>query len=159
MARQFSWLERLPVTQEVSGSSPLRVAIYKMCIMPRQLSRQSRRLKIFVSVVRFRPKAPIIHLIIICWCGSMAEQLICNQQVVGSTPITSSIFLIYGVKLAGVAQLVEQLIRNQQVEGSIPFISSKYHGRVAEWPNATDCKSVVSDFGGSNPPSPTKKSP
>ena len=26
----------------------------------------------------------------ICWCGSMAEQLICNQQVVGSTPITSS---------------------------------------------------------------------
>ena len=24
------------------------------------------------------------------WCGSMAEQLICNQQVVGSTPTTSS---------------------------------------------------------------------
>ena len=28
---------------------------------------------------------------IICWRGSMAEQLICNQQVVGSTPIASSI--------------------------------------------------------------------
>ena len=27
----------------------------------------------------------------ICWRGSMAEQLICNQQVVGSTPIASSI--------------------------------------------------------------------
>ena len=27
----------------------------------------------------------------ICWHGSMAEQLICNQQVVGSTPIASSI--------------------------------------------------------------------
>ena len=27
---------------------------------------------------------------IVRWCGSMAEQLICNQQVVGSTPITSS---------------------------------------------------------------------
>ena len=26
----------------------------------------------------------------ICWRGSMAEQLICNQQVVGSTPIASS---------------------------------------------------------------------
>ena len=26
-----------------------------------------------------------------CWRGSMAEQLICNQQVVGSTPIASSI--------------------------------------------------------------------
>ena len=24
------------------------------------------------------------------WCGSMAEQLICNQQVGGSTPFTSS---------------------------------------------------------------------
>ncbi len=24
------------------------------------------------------------------WCSSMAEQLICNQQVVGSTPIASS---------------------------------------------------------------------
>ena len=27
-----------------------------------------------------------------CWCGSMAEQLICNQQVGGSTPFTSSRF-------------------------------------------------------------------
>ena len=26
----------------------------------------------------------------VCWCGSMAEQLICNQQVDGSTPFTSS---------------------------------------------------------------------
>ena len=30
-----------------------------------------------------------------CWCGSMAEQLICNQQVVGSTPITSSIMGVF----------------------------------------------------------------
>ncbi len=27
------------------------------------------------------------------WCSSMAEQLICNQQVGGSTPFTSSIFM------------------------------------------------------------------
>ena len=26
----------------------------------------------------------------LCWCGSTVEQLTCNQQVVGSTPITSS---------------------------------------------------------------------
>ena len=32
---------------------------------------------------------PIANEKIKCWCGSMAEQLICNQQVVGSTPITS----------------------------------------------------------------------
>ncbi len=29
-------------------------------------------------------------------------------------------------------------------------------GGIPEWPKGADCKSVVSDFGGSNPPSPTK---
>ncbi len=56
------------------------------------------------------------------WCGSMAEQLICNQQVDGSTPFTSS-----------------------NIYGSVP-----------EWPKGADCKSVVCDFGGPNPPAPTK---
>ena len=56
----------------------------------------------------------------ICWCGSMAEQLICNQQVDGSTPFTSSI-----------------------------------NGGIPERPKGADCKSVVTDFGGPNPPSPT----
>ena len=32
-------------------------------------------------------------------------------------------------------------------------------GRVPEWPKGADCKSVVTDFGGSNPPSPTRKEP
>ena len=32
-----------------------------------------------------------IIIFVIRWCGSMAEQLICNQQVDGSTPFTSSI--------------------------------------------------------------------
>ena len=31
------------------------------------------------------------------------------------------------------------------------------YGGVPEWPKGADCKSVVSDFGGSNPPSPTIK--
>ena len=58
---------------------------------------------------------------------------------------------------AGVAQLVEQLICNQQVGGSNPSTSSTIaYGGVPEWPKGADCKSVVSDFGGSNPPSPTK---
>ena len=30
------------------------------------------------------------------------------------------------------------------------------YGGIPEWPKGADCKSVVSDFGGSNPPSPTK---
>ena len=57
-----------------------------------------------------------------CWCGSMAEQLTCNQQVVGSTPITSS-----------------------------------NYGGFPEWPKGADCKSVSIAFGGSNPPSSTRK--
>ena len=30
------------------------------------------------------------------------------------------------------------------------------YGSVPEWPKGADCKSVVFDFGGSNPPAPTK---
>ena len=58
------------------------------------------------------------------WRSSMVEQLICNQQVAGSSTIASSV-----------------------VEND--FGSSL--GRVPEWPKGTDCKSVVSDFEGSNP--------
>ncbi len=66
----------------------------------------------------------------ICWCGSMAEQLICNQQVDGSTPFTSS-------KRASASALS--------------------YGGIPEWPKGADCKSVVTDFDGPNPSSPTKK--
>ena len=53
-------------------------------------------------------------------------------------------------ELADVAQLAEQLICNQQVIGSSPIIG--LYGWVPERPKGADCKSVVSDFGGSNPP-------
>ena len=52
--------------------------------------------------------------------------------------------------------MAEQLICNQQVDGSTPFTSSIY-GRFPEWPKGTDCKSAGNAFGGSNPPSPTRK--
>ena len=77
-----------------------------------------------------------------------------NPCVGGSIPPRGTKF--NKAKEAGVAQLAEQLICNQQVAGSIPVTSSTY-GRVPEWPKGTDCKSVVSDFGGSNPPPSTKK--
>ena len=35
-------------------------------------------------------------------------------------------------------------------------ISAIKYGRFPEWPKGTDCKSVVYDFGGSNPPPSTK---
>ena len=65
--------------------------------------------------------------------------------------------IILAVGTAGVAQLVEQLICNQQVGGSNPSTSSTIlYGGIPERPNGADCKSVVTVFGGSNPPSPTK---
>ena len=60
-------------------------------------------------------------------------------------------------KNAGVAQPVEQLICNQQVGGSNPSTSSSICGGIPEWPKGTDCKSAGNAFGGSNPPSPTRK--
>ena len=63
----------------------------------------------------------------------MAEQLICNQQVVGSTPITSS----------------------KNAKKAAAFFAS--YGGIPERPKGADCKSVVTDFGGPNPPSPTRK--
>jgi hypothetical protein len=55
---------------------------------------------------------------------------------------------------AGVAQLAEQLICNQQVAGSSP-ITSSIRGWVPERLKGADCKSAVTDFGGSNPPPST----
>ena len=60
---------------------------------------------------------------------------------------------------------VQTHLCNQQVGGSSPSTSSNpfskqrtEYGGIPEWPKGADCKSVVSDFGGSNPPSPTKNS-
>ena len=64
--------------------------------------------------------------------AQLAEQLICNQQVIGSSPII----------------------------GFIQFNIELYYGQIPEWPKGTDCKSAAFRFDGSNPSSPTKlKSP
>ena len=54
--------------------------------------------------------------------AQLAEQLICNQQVIGSSPIIGS--------------------RRKPIS----------YGWIPEWPKGADCKSVASRFGGSNPP-------
>ena len=51
--------------------------------------------------------------------------------------------------------MAEQLICNQQVDGSTPFTSSSSYGGIPERPKGADCKSVVTDFAGPNPASPT----
>ena len=60
--------------------------------------------------------------------AQLAEQLICNQQVIGSSPII----------------------------GFIQFNIELYYGQIPEWPKGTDCKSAATRFGGSNPPPPIK---
>ena len=43
-----------------------------------------------------------------------------------------------------------------EVDGSNPFrvasLRAFIYGWIPEWPKGADCKSVVTDFGGSNPP-------
>ncbi len=59
--------------------------------------------------------------------------------------------MLYG----SVAQSVEQRTENPRVGGSIPSRAIFYCGGLAKWPNAADCKSVLSEFGGSNPSAST----
>src|SRR5436190_9714521 len=62
------------------------------------------------------------------WRSSMVEQLICNQQVAGSSPIASS---------------VEPRAQRARAR--------EHFGRVPERSKGTDCKSVATGFEGSNP--------
>lgn len=90
--------------------------------------------------------------------AQMVEQRTENPSVGGSIPPQ-------GTTIAGVAQSAEQLICNQPVAGSIPVTGSTDNhynlidGKIPERPNGSDCKSDVFDFGGSNPPLPTKTVP
>ena len=82
MARWLSWLERRPVTAEVVGSSPIRVAYI------RDLSSAGRASALQAEGHRFEPYRS--HFILNIKCADvaqLAEQLICNQQVIGSSPI------------------------------------------------------------------------
>ncbi len=78
------------------------------------------------------------------WRSSMVEQLICNQQVAGSSPIASSLGFAWAQ--AGFARRSPSRESSRTLPGF-----SRTIGRVPEWPKGTDCKSVVSDFEGSNP--------
>ena len=124
-ARQFSWLERQPVTLEVDGSSPFRVAI--LFFLPLQLSWQSRGLKILVSLVRFRPEAPF------CGCSSSGRAPPCQgggsefeprHPLHKALAVASAFFM---TKLYPRVQLSwsEYLLDMQGVGGSSPLILTK----------------------------------
>ena len=65
--------------------------------------------------------------------AQLAEQLICNQQVIGSSPIIGFV------------------LRNQY---NIVQLNMRYFGWIPEWPKGTDCKSAATCFDGSNPSLP-----
>ncbi len=67
--------------------------------------------------------------------AQLVEQLICNQQVAGSSPITSSIL-------------------SPTSENGPSNIT---RGEVPKWPTGEDCKSSGSAFAGSNPALSTKQ--
>ena len=61
--------------------------------------------------------------------AQLAEQLICNQQVIGSSPIIGFMDGFpsgqsYSRYFAQIAQLVEQRTENPRVTGSIPVLGT-----------------------------------
>ena len=84
--------EHLPYKQGVTGSSPVTPTNFLGPVV--QLVRMPA---CHAGGHRFEPGSGrhffmYFDINILCWRGSMAEQLICNQQVDGSTPPASSIF-------------------------------------------------------------------
>ena len=75
--------EHLPYKQGVTGSSPVSPTICGLVV-------QLVRMPACHAGGRGFESLPGRQFNILCWCGSTVEQLTCNQQVVGSIPITSS---------------------------------------------------------------------
>ena len=88
MARWLSWLERRPVTAEVVGSIPIRVA--RLCLNQSFgiIAQLGEHLPYKQRVIGSSPIGPIYADV-----AQLAEQLICNQQVIGSSPIIGSLDL------------------------------------------------------------------
>ncbi len=55
-----------------------------------------------------------------CWRGSTVEQLICNQQVLGSTPsVSSGISALVGGDIAGIGRWKPATIRSSLMAGRL----------------------------------------
>ena len=130
LARWFSWLECRPVTAEVEGSSPFRVAK----TMPRQLSWQSKGLKIPVSTVRFCAEAPHYAGIAQWQSTSLPRR---GSRVRASFPAPNM-----ATQPSGKAEVCKTFI-----PGSIPGVASIFvlSAAVAELADARDLKSLGSN--------------
>ena len=90
LAWWLSWLERRPVTAEVVGPNPIRV-VYLLLSVTWGLSSAGRASALQAEGHRFEPCRPHIFSQmdrrVSADVAQLAEQLICNQQVIGSSPI------------------------------------------------------------------------
>ena len=128
MAQWLSWLERRPVTAEVTGSSPVWVVCRNTTNNTWDLSSAGRASALQAEGHRFEPcRSHYLYIKVYADVAQLAEQLICNQQVIGSSPIIGFYTISYCI-----------------------------YGQIPEWPKGTDCKSAANCFGGSNPPLPIK---
>ena len=82
MAQWLSWLERCPVTAEVAGSSPAWVVNILGYYLWGLIS-AGRASALQAGGHRFEPYRSHSYADV----AQLAEQLICNQQVIGSSPI------------------------------------------------------------------------
>ena len=80
------------------------------------------------------------------WRSSTVEQLICNQQVVGSSPIASS---MQKNCLGGDTITERRSLVGSAGQGIVRCLTRR--GEVPEWPKGADCKSAGDAFEGSNP--------
>ena len=106
------------------GPNPIRVVLFLLSVTW-GLSSAGRASALQAEGHRFEPCRPHIFSLVDretpADVAQLAEQLICNQQVIGSSPIIGLNICQCG-SIADVAQLAEQLICNQQVIGSSPII-------------------------------------
>ena len=133
MAQWLSWLERRPVTAEVTGSSPVWVVQWDLSSAGRAsalqagghrfepysdhhlyIEKQLRHMCVLLHN-RTNQKAFFIYT---AWQFSWLECRPVTAEVDGSSPFQVAIFLLslYGF----IAQLVEQRTENPCVTGSIP---------------------------------------
>ena len=105
MAQWLSWLERRPVTAKVESSSLFWVVSNELtslvnCIWIWNLSSAGRASALQAEGHRFEPYRPHFSINSI-WSfadmAQLAEQLICNQQVIGSSPIIGFEVLYGGI--------------------------------------------------------------
>ena len=89
LARWLSWLERRPVTAEVVGSIPIRVA--RLCLKPIIWDHSSAGRASALQAEGHRFESYRSHFADV---AQLAEQLICNQQVNGSSPFIGFVMII-----------------------------------------------------------------